>query len=657
MMNKFKKLKRYTLFFAIGSLYLLTSFLLRIVFLTWNFHEAQTDVISVIKSLVIGTFFDLGTLSYFLILWSFYLFFFPSKWIGNIVDKTVQTTYFIIISVIFYFSFFAEITFWEEFQRRFNFIAVDYLIYTYEVIQNINESYPLPFLISGIIGLELLTVWFLKRKRIFKLTFKSNTSRITKAFILGVNLVLVIGFGLFVNNESAEWSNNRYNNEISKTGIYSFFAAFRNNNLKYKEFYLSFSDKKAFKIVQDELNISSINKTATSPISRTITNTQQEITPNIILICIESLSADFMKAYGNEKKLTPFLDSLRTQSISFENLNSTGTRTVRGMEALSLSIPPTPGRSIVKRENNEHLFTVGEVFKNKGYENTFFYGGDGYFDNMNHFFSNNGFNIVDRGRKLLNIDDILTKRTLIEDEEVNFENAWGVSDEDLYDKVLKVTDALPKNQPFFHFIMTTSNHRPYTYPEGKIDIPSGTNRNGAVKYTDFAIKQFLKKASKKEWYKNTVFVIVADHCASSAGKWELNINNYHIPAFIYNFPNKKPFQVKKLSSQIDLLPSLFGLMNWSYESNFYGQNVFEKNYQPRAFIGNYRKLGLLKDDHLIILNDHKSFNNYQYVASNHQLYKKDTDSLLLNLAIANYQTADWLFRNQGLTIKTKNEKN
>ena len=109
MMNKFKKLKRYTLFFAIGSLYLLTSFLLRIVFLTWNFHEAQTDVISVIKSLVIGTFFDLGTLSYFLILWSFYLFFFPSKWIGNIVDKTVQTTYFIIISVIFYFSFFAEI--------------------------------------------------------------------------------------------------------------------------------------------------------------------------------------------------------------------------------------------------------------------------------------------------------------------------------------------------------------------------------------------------------------------------------------------------------------------------------------------------------------------------------------------------------------------
>mgnify|MGYP001321053048 CR=1 FL=1 len=137
----------------------------------------------------------------------------------------------------------------------------------------------------------------------------------------------------------------------------------------------------------------------------------------------------------------------------------------------------------------------------------------------------------------------------------------------------------------------------------------------------------------------------------------LNINNYHIPAFIYNFPNKKPFQVKKLSSQIDLLPSLFGLMNWSYESNFYGQNVFEENYQPRAFIGNYRKLGLLKDDHLIILNDHKSFNNYQYVASNHQLYKKDTDSLLLNLAIANYQTADWLFRNQGLTIKTKNEKN
>ncbi len=82
--------------------------------------------------------------------------------------------------------------------------------------------------------------------------------------------------------------------------------------------------------------------------------------------------------------------------------------------------------------------------------------------------------------------------------------------------------------------MTTSNHRPFTYPEGKIDIPSGEGREGAVKYTDYAIGQFLKKIHGKPWFNNTVVIFVADHCASSAGRNEINVDKYHIPCMVYN---------------------------------------------------------------------------------------------------------------------------
>ena len=116
--------------------------------------------------------------------------------------------------------------------------------------------------------------------------------------------------------------------------------------------------------------------------------------------------------------------------------------------------------------------------------------------------------------------------------------------------------------------MTTSNHRPYTYPNNAIDIPSGTSREGAVKYTDYAIRKMFQKAKNKPWYKNTVFVIIADHCASSAGKDEIDVANYHIPAFIINLPKEINQKVEKQCSQIDVFPTLFSIMNWSYDSNF-----------------------------------------------------------------------------------------
>ncbi|SFC39489.1 Phosphoglycerol transferase MdoB [Flagellimonas taeanensis] len=649
---------RYALLRAFVLIFLSISLVVRGILLVWDFQETDTGPLSLVWTFVVGFVFDLATLSFFVIPYLVYLVLVPSKWSGSLLDRVLTFFGFFLGIFILYFSFLGEFTFWDEFHRRYNFIAVDYLIYTYEVVQNINESYPLPLLIGTLLGLVAVTFWLLFRFGVFQRTFSTGTHFAQRSLSAAPWLVVLVLSVFLLTNEQAEWSSNRYNNEISKAGIYSFFAAFRNNELSFPDFYMTIEDKEAFARVKSELAMD--GATFVHPdadeILRTVTPTDSivlDVRPNVVFICVESLSGKFLKSFGNELDLTPNLDSLAGESLFFTQLYATGTRTVRGMEAITLSIPPTPGRSIVKRVENAGLFTIGEVFEQKGYERNFFYGGDGYFDNMNSFFGGNGFNIVDRGRGFLLDKSILTKRTNIDDDEVTFENAWGVCDEDIYNKVLKEADrAYGAGQPFFDFVMTTSNHKPYTYPEGKIDIPSGTGRNGAVKYTDYAIGEFLRKAKGKPWFANTVFVIMADHCASSAGRWELDVQNYQIPALIYNLPQKNTGKINNLCSQIDMFPTLFGLLGWDYTSNLFGKDVLQMTpEEERAFIGNYRKLGLLKGNQVMVLGDQKNANFYDWDPSDNSLKSIPTDRAFLDEAISWYQVADFLYSNGGLKLQ------
>jgi phosphoglycerol transferase MdoB-like AlkP superfamily enzyme len=464
-------------------------------------------------------------------------------------------------------------------------------------------------------------------------------------------LAICLFYTAFITNVQAEWSTNRYNSEISKSGIYSFFAAFRNNQMKYTEFYSSMDNPTVFKMVRNKLAAPNVdfNKDPFT-IHRTIKDSlASKENKNVVFILVESLSASFMRESGNKQNITPFLDSLAQKSIFFDNLYATGTRTVRGMEAMTLCIPPTPGQSIVKRPENHNLYTVSNVFRSRNYTCNFFYGGDGYFDNMNSYFGGNGFNIYDRGRGSVLSDDIKMERHIITDKEVTFENAWGICDEDIFNKMLTVADQHYKSkQPFLNFVMTTSNHKPYSYPSNKVIIPSGMSREGAVQYTDFALRELFKKAKTKPWYHNTVFVIIADHCASSAGKDEIDVANYHIPAFIVNLPADQNQKVNKQCSQIDLFPTLFHLFHWSYESDFFGKNVFDPRFEERALMGTYRKLVLLKGVKTMILSDQKKQNFYQWNKADNSLKPLPMDKSFLNEAISWYQTADYLFTNKRL---------
>jgi phosphoglycerol transferase MdoB-like AlkP superfamily enzyme len=326
------------------------------------------------------------------------------------------------------------------------------------------------------------------------------------------------------------------------------------------------------------------------------------------------------------------------------------------MEALSLAIPPTPGSSIVRRPDNDHLTTNGYIFRQHGYKTGFFYGGDGYFDNMNMYFGNNGYTVYDRGRDIFR-DRFESDRIRIADSLVSFENAWGICDENLYDVVIRQADSsFARNELFYDFVMTTSNHRPYTYPSGKIDIPSGSGRDGAVKYTDYAIRQFFQKASTKPWFKNTVIILVADHCASSAGKNEIDVSKYHIPAMVYNLPSPRPDSIQAVCSQIDIYPTLFNLMNWTYQSNLFGKNVMDSSYIPRTFVGTYQKLAYLKNDRLVVLSPQEKAETFIYKKETNEQVPVKADSSLIREAVGYYQSAYYLFKNEKLKYQTPGNK-
>ncbi|SHM78748.1 Phosphoglycerol transferase MdoB [Chryseobacterium carnipullorum] len=640
----------YSLLFNFFFLYIIISFLLRVGLSFSSLEKADLTFLSFFKILALGFLFDIGVGVFFVLPYSLYMLLFPQKYNNSLLNRVITFICFTIAVLILLFSFFAEITFWQEFESRFNFIAVDYLIYTYEVVNNINESYPLPLLITAMLIMASLVFLFFYKRQYFTYNFTGSTSFLQRCTVFFGLLFISITYAFFIDNSLAEKSENRYQNELSKSGIYSFFSAYKNNEINYEHFYKLIDNQEAFNIVRNDLHESNSHFLSKDfSISRKIEGADSYEKPNVIMITLESFSADFMKIFGSNQNLTPILDSLANRSILFTNMYATGTRTVRGMEALSLAVPPTPGNSIVRRKENNNLTTVGSIFSQKGYDTSFLYGGDGYFDNMNKYFGNNGYTIVDRKRNSFVEEDYQSPRIPIDEKNITFENAWGVCDENLYDQVIKQADQkFAVGKPFYDFVMNTSNHRPYTYPDGKINIPSGSGREGAVKYTDYAIGQFFKKIKNKPWYKNTIVVIVADHCASSAGKNDIDVQKYHIPAMVINVNNKEPFRIDKMCSQIDLYPTLFSLLGWTYNSNLYGKNVLSDTYTPRIYVSTYQKLGYMEGNKLVILGPQQKTETYLYDKVTNKQNPEILSEQYVKKAIANYQTAYYLFKNNGL---------
>jgi phosphoglycerol transferase MdoB-like AlkP superfamily enzyme len=525
-----------------------------------------------------------------------------------------------------------ELVFWNEFSVRFNFIAVDYLVYTTEVIGNIRESYPI-FTWLGLLVLATLVIFALSKRGLRARDDGSHFWQRGSVALLWLVLTVISLFA--VNGSMKDRTPNSYVNELAGNGIYQFFTAFRSSHLDYAKFYRTLPDDKAFSILRQQLKTPDATFLNNDPqdLTRIIRHAGAEKHLNVVLISVESLSGDYLGTFGNKEHLTPFLDSLVGQSVFFDHLYANGTRTVRGLEALSLSVPPTPGDSLIREHHNENLFSLADIFNDRGYQSDFVYGGYGYFDNMNYFFSHNGYRTVDRG-------------DIPKDAPIHSQNVWGVSDEDLYTLALQQMDEIHNDgKPFFLHIMTTSNHRPYTYPAGRVSQIS-PSRPGSVAYTDWSIKDFIERARSKPYFDNTVFVITADHCASSAGKTTLPINHYHIPLWIYSPKNFPPQRVEQVLGQLDIPPTLLGMLNFSYRTRFFGQDVFQVPVDGgHALPGTYEKLGYLRDNELTVLEPQRKLEQFKPdYATGDATPISPQNQTLIDQAIAYYQVASAQFR-------------
>jgi len=528
----------------------------------------------------------------------------------------------------------AEVLFWDEFSVRFNFIAVDYLVYTQEVVGNIRESYPLGPLLGAVAAAGVVAAWLLARWRPLRLQPAwPLATRVTVALSAIVVAVLCARAGLAVNDATEVAPSLRMDvraQELARNGPASFVAAFRDNELSFRRFYATIDDARAMRLAGPW------PRPQPAPtVTRVAARPAPEVPRHVVVIQVESLSADYLGAFGNPHGLTPHLDRLAHEGVSFTEMYAIGTRTVRGLEALSIGLPPLPGQSIVRRPHNASLQTLGSLLREHGFETTFLYGGYGYFDNMNAYFAANGYRVRDRSD--------------ISDERIGFANIWGIADEYLFDDALEQMDRATRHgQRQLLHLMTTSNHRPYSYPDGRIDIPSKTGRAGAVKYTDWAIGRFLQAARSHPWFAATLFVIVADHCGSVAGKTRIPPQRYRIPAILYWPGHLAPREVAALSSQIDLPPTIAALLGVPDGGRFFGQDRLLADPQQRAFLGNYQEIGLLTpgergERDLVVLSPRQRVAQYR-IGSDGSQRAVAVDAAKAERAIAQYELADRLYR-------------
>ncbi len=622
---------RYRTLAGFLKIFIFISLITRIVLTAKSYQNVSFNPLDFILSFASGFFFDLIAFCYYALPIAIIIFLVPSAVARSKFYKGLCWFFYGLTIFIWIFNAFAEYFFWDEFEVRFNFIAVDYLVYTNEVIGNIIESYSIVSLITIVASVTSVALFWLVKRNYVSDSLNADTTYLSRLKSLILISIMPLFAILFVNINWSRISNNSYNNELAKNGFYSLFEAYKNNQLDYDRFYYTIDDKSAIDNVKALMKDSFISYNNNNLIY-SCKNSGEEKRCNVMFITVESLSGEYLEYIdpGDGYEM-PFLNQLVKKGLFFTNLYANGTRTVRGLEALNLSIPPTPGTSVVRRPNNNNLFSSGWLFHQKGYDNKFIYGGFGYFDNMNTFFSGNYFQIVDRSN--------------YSEEEISFANVWGTCDEDSYARAIKEADQSYKaGKPFFNFILTTSNHKPYTFPE--VGLKLNKNRSGGVRYTDYALQKFFEEAPKHAWFKNTLFVIIGDHCGSSAGKSEMPILKYQIPCLIYAPELIKPMQVDKLCSQVDVIPTLAGIMNWNYESTFFGKNILTMSpSDERAFIGTYQKLGYIKGNKLMVLSPQKKFAQYSFDRYSGDMKEVKVEEQFKTDAVSIYQTAEHMFVN------------
>ena len=530
----------------------------------------------------------------------------------------------------------AEYYFFDEFQSRFNTVAVDYLIYPHEVFINIWDSYPVVWIILLCAALAGAWVWIARR------SFPAaSTERVSAGARWGIFLGACALAGLWslsVPLKRPDFCHERALNEIADNGAISCVAAAWTRDLDYAAFYKTIDLNEAYRRVRRMIEEPGMRFAEEGrSVTRIMEGDPSKPRLNVVILLEESLGSSFWGVLGAKPSLTPEMDRVANeQGWLFTNIYATGNRTVRGMEGVLSGFPPLPGDSIVWRDMSKNVETLARVLKRDGYRTEFIYAGRGLFDRMKGFSLRNGF------------DRFIEEKDI---ENPIFKTIWGVCDEDLYRKAIEEFRALhATGDPFFSMVLTVSNHKPYTYPKGRIaEDPDARKRRHAVKYADYALGWFFRQVRKEPFWKDTIFVVVADHGARVYGSPTVPIHSYEIPFLIVGpAVVDRPRRFDILGCQMDIPVTLLSLIGRTYKIMFLGRNLL--NLPPergRAFLNHNRDIAMFAKDRLIVLGLGKTAEYYRGNPKREELIEMDKptpfEEELERDAIAMFQVADDLY--------------
>lgn len=517
----------------------------------------------------------------------------PKNW-SKIVSKIVKF-YVLLFLLIIIFIENATIPFFAQYDVRPNYLFVQYLDYPKEVFSLLFKDYKLSLLISFIM-LFFASKYFLKSKIfIFQNSFNEKyRNRIL--MLLPLLIILFIGirssFGHRpANNSDALYSTNRVINEITKNSVYSIAEAYYRNTKKadISKIYGKMEIKEAYENTSKILNINSNDEKR--PFYREEKSHFPSNKPkNLVIFIQESMGAQFVEFSGGEKGLTPNLNALGKEYLSFSNLYSNGTRSIRGLSAMSSGFLPIAGDGVIKKTKSQNdFFTVASLLKPYGYKSSFIYGGEARFDNMKGWYLGNGF------------DEVIEQKDF---ENPTFTSTWGVCDEDLVIKAnSKFKEYYSKGDNFVTVMFSQSNHAPFELPEGKINYvenePKQSVKN-AIKYADYAIGKFFELAQKEDYYKDTVFVVVADHNVRVYGDDLVPVNMFHIPAVIVS-PDAKRIDYNKIATQPDVLATALDMIGIDLTYPILGHSIFSKDKQNISMMLFNDTFALMKDDKVAVI--------------------------------------------------------
>lgn len=394
------------------------------------------------------------------------------------------------------------------------------------------------------------------------------------------------------------------------------------------------TEEEALPIVRKALGIENDSITST-PISRNIWMEGAPKNMNVVVILIESMSADLLSVQQKGKNITPYLNELINESYYFNNFYSAGTHTNHGILATLYGLPALFDRNMMKNVDIPICQGLPYTLQKQGYETLFFMTHEAQYDNMNAFLSENG------------IKEIYSQENYPASKRVN---SFGVQDDFVCQYALnKLNEKAKEGNPFCATILTISNHPPYVVPE-KFKSVSDDPQYQIVAFTDDAIRQFIEGAKKEEWYKNTIFVLLGDHGKVVGSQtYEMPLSYNHIP-FIIHSPMFKdaPKLCSQLGGQVDAFPTIMGLLNQSFENNTFGVDLFRIK-RPYMFFSSDDALGCISNDYFYTYNFKAKVEGlYEYQNNNPNnlilQHRQQADSMR-NYSAAMFQVGSYMFRN------------